>query len=744
MNKILFSFLFLIGIAHAQGGSIQGKVEDVETSSPIQYVNANLPLGKAGFTNELGLFYIEDIKPGNYKLLVTHIGYKTEIIPIEIKKNLETNVSIQLIKTGLDLSEVKVGGKKASSLNTFAAIDIKLRPVSTSQDMLRIVPGIFIAQHAGGGKAEQIFLRGYDLDHGTDINISADGMPVNMVSHAHGQGYSDLHFLIPETIEKVNFNHGPYNAQYGNMATAGYVSFKTKDFINNSSIKLEAGRFDTKRASGIFKIISSEKINRRRQLYIASEYFLSEGYFKSPQNFHRFNTLAKYNAIKNNSQLTIISSHFNSKWNASGQIPDRAVTDGLIDRYGSIDDTEGGETGRSNLSVIFKRQLQKGWKTTDQLYFTKYSFDLYSNFTFFLKDSINGDQINQKENRTIYGYLGNLKKEWNKIDAVTEVGYGFRFDNIKDIELAHSVKRKHLNSVQKGKIKEGNIYLYIQQFLQLNKWNFSTGIRLDQQGFSYTDQRLQKNKQDRQSRTTINPKLSVGYAHTNSTKFFLSMGSGYHSNDTRIILQGKAKEILPRVYGIDAGIILKPAKNIILKTTLWKLYSETEFVYIGDEGIVEPAGRSMRTGIDLSIRYQIAKWLFADIDADLARPRAIDAPKGEQFIPLAPIFSSIGGITVKNKENLSGSVRYRYLQNRPANEIGDIKAKGYFITDVMINYQLKNLELFISVDNLFNAAWREAQFATESRLRHELVPVTEIHYTAGAPLFYKTGLQINF
>lgn len=730
--------------AYSQTGSLKGKVGDLQTSSPIQYVNVNLPNGRNSFTNDLGLFYIANIHPGNYELVVSHIGYKTEIIPIEIKKNVITEVTVGLKKSELNLSEIKVGGKKAPSLNTIAGVDIKLRPVNSSQDMLRIVPGIFIAQHAGGGKAEQIFLRGYDLDHGTDINISVDGMPVNMVSHAHGQGYSDLHFLIPETVDKINFGYGPYSAQHGDMATAGYVSFQTKDFVEENSVRLEGGRFNTKRASGIIKLVNKEKENIRQQLYLASEYFFSDGYFQSPQDFHRANAMAKYTSLYgDHAQLSFIATTFGSRWNASGQVPDRAVQAGIIDRFGSLDNSEGGNTHRSNFSAIFKKQWNSGWKSSDQLFFAKYDFNLYSNFTFYLKDSINGDEINQKEKRSIYGYKGSLSKNWNKKNACTEIGYGLRYDNIRDIELAHTVQRTYLNSFQKGNIKEVNAYLYAQQNINWNKWHLTAGLRLDHLHFSYLD-KLNERKRATQSASTINPKLNVDYSINNNVRCFASIGSGFHSNDARIALDEEANKLLPKVYGIDAGVILKPTKDILLKTTLWKLYSEEEFVYVGDEGIIEPAGRSMRTGIDISVRYQIAKCLFVDFDANFAQPKAIDAPKGEDAIPLAPRFSSIGGITVKNGSGLSAAIRYRYLQNRPANETGSVIAKGYFITDLVTDYQIKKVEFFVSIENLFNAEWREAQFDTESRLLNEAAPVTEIHYTQGAPLFFKGGLRLIF
>ena len=333
MRKILFFFVLLHSIAGiAQKGTIEGFITDSETRSPLIGANINID-NKGENTDQFGRFIIPNINPGTYELLASYIGYKTEIIQVEVKKNTTNQIAVTMKKAGLDLAEVKIGGKKSSGLNSLHAVDILLRPVQSSQDLLRFVPGLFIAQHAGGGKAEQIFLRGYDIDHGTDIAIGVDGIPVNMVSHAHGQGYADLHFVIPETVEKVDFDKGPYFTNKGNLATAGFVDFRTIDYLKENSIKLEAGQFNAARLVGMLTLFKKENIKTKQQLFVASEYFRSDGYFDSPQNFHRFNVMAKYNAtIGNQSQLTIIASHFDSKWNASGQVPDRAVQDGTISR----------------------------------------------------------------------------------------------------------------------------------------------------------------------------------------------------------------------------------------------------------------------------------------------------------------------------------------------------------------------------------------------------------------------------
>ena len=750
MKKLCTTFLMTcicVVTTKSQSGSIKGSVTDEITASPLQNVNVNLPLGKGGFTDELGGFYINDVYAGRYELTISHIGYKTEVIPVEVKSNEISTLSIALKRSALKLDEIKIAGKQYQN-NTISAIDIKLRPVNSSQDVLRIVPGLFIAQHAGGGKAEQIFLRGFDIDHGTDINLSVDGMPVNMVSHAHGQGYSDLHFLIPETIERVEFNFGPYNTNKGNQATAGYVEFGTKNFLSHNMVKLEGGQFNTKRGTALLKLFNKEKNNHRQHLYLATEYFLSDGYFESAQDFHRFNVMGKYTALwNNNAQLQIIASTFNSKWNASGQVPERAVASGSITRFGAIDDTEGGETGRSNISAKFSKAWKNGWKTTDQVYFSNYDFSLFSNFTFYLNNPTDGDQIQQKETRNIWGYTGTMSKSWTIAgkEASSDFGFGFRHDDVRDIELSNTIQRKLVSTVQKGDVKESNVFVYSQQQIELSsRLNLNAGVRFDHFNFGYRDQVQGQTDFLRQTRNLVTPKLNLNYTANNSLKLFINTGIGFHSNDTRVILDNGADEIVPKVYGIDAGLIWKPVKDLLMKATLWHLYSQQEFVYVGDEGVIEAGGRTKRFGVDFSARYQFNTWLFADVDLNITKARSVDAPKGEDFVPLAPSFTTIGGLTAKNNNGLSGSLRYRYIKDRPADEFNYVIAKGYFLTDAIINYSWSKFEIFASIENAFNTDWNEAQFNTESRLRTETHSVSELHFTPGIPRFFKAGVSFSF
>src|SRR5688572_27754729 len=750
MKKIITALLVIHSFAvFSQKGSIQGYVGDLLTQAPLSGVNINLAdNGKGDNSDDFGSFHIDNIEPGMYDLVISHIGYKTETFPIEVKGNQSSALSVSLRRSELNLAAVSITGIKYSGLNTLGAIDIKLRPVNNSQDLLRIVPGLLIAQHAGGGKAEQVFLRGYDIDHGTDIHISVDGMPVNVVSHAHGQGYADLHFLIPETVEKIKFDKGPYNTQKGNLATAGYVEFNTMEFLDENSVKIEAGKFNTQRAVVLARLLNKEKQNNRQQFYFASELFNTDGFVKSPQDFHRFNFQGKYTAVfKNHAKLIISASMFDSKWNASGQIPHRAVEAGIISRYGSIDNSEGGNTSRSNFNLKYSKQWKNGWETTNQFYYSRYHFNLYSNFTFFLHDDVNGDAINQNESRSISGYSATVTKNGmlGSRKVSTEFGGGFRFDDVKDIQLSKAANRKWLGNIQKGKIKETNSFLYIHQNLELaDKLYLDAGLRYDYFHFGYQDHLAGTLDFNFQNKAVLSPKLRFNYSIIPGLKLFFSNGIGFHSNDTRVILDNKAKNIIPKVYGTDIGFVAKPLKSFVLKTTAWRSYSQQEFVYVGDEGIIEQGGRTVRMGIDVSARYQINSWLFADLDLNYAKARFIDAAKGENYIPLAPSFTSIGGLTAKMKTGFNASLRYRFIDDRPANEFNSVKADGYFITDLILSHAVKVLEFSLSIENVFDREWREAQFETESRLKFEAMPVSEIHYTPGTPMFVKIGVSIKF
>ena len=426
MRYFIAFMLFLTGLvshSQVQKGTITDQFGNVIDNAYL----VNLTSDSHAHTNDLGMFSIDKTTIGDL-LEISALGYKKLNYKVVNGAN-----NIILEDDIFRLNEIVIQ-QKLSAMNVISKIDLETTPVNSSQEILRKVPGLFIGQHAGGGKAEQIFLRGFDIDHGTDIAISVDGMAVNMVSHAHGQGYADLHFVIPETVEKIDFGKGAYYADKGDFATAGYVAFQTKEKLDKSSISFEAGQFNTLRTVALFNLLDKQK---KQSAYIASEYILTDGPFDSPQNFNRVNLLGKYSAIlDDNSKFSITASRFSSKWDASGQIPQRLVDNGTISRFGAVDDTEGGNTSRTNFNASLKKPIDENTFMKANAFYSKYEFELYSNFTFFLEDPINGDQIKQKENRSIYGMNTELNRKVknNNWDVQFQLGLGFRADATVDTE----------------------------------------------------------------------------------------------------------------------------------------------------------------------------------------------------------------------------------------------------------------------------------------------------------------------
>ncbi len=725
--------------AFAHLGTVLGTVTDLSTGLPLRGVTVQLTgTGRATASNELGQFRFEGLLAASYKVELSLIGYKPIIIDVAVGDDEIATVKAVMATAPIELKEVVATARQAHDQQLISNLDIKLRPVTNSQEILRMVPGLFIGQHAGGGKAEQIFLRGFDLDHGTDIRLTVDGMPVNMVSHAHGQGYADLHFVIPELVETVDFKKGTYTTDKGNLATAGWVDFRTRTALDHSFVKLEAGQFDTYRAVAGIDLLGQKGKNKNQSAYIASEYSYTNSYFDNPQNFNRFNITGKYHGhVAPNTNLTLSGSTFWSRWNHSGQIPDRAVESGLVGWFGSVDPTEGGETSRTNFNAQLVTVTPKNHVLKQQLYYSNYNFELYSNFTFFLKDSVDGDQIRQKERRNLFGYNGSysIQSKVGEMDWTSTFGAQYRQDITNGTELSHTLNRKQiLERQQYGDVNEANASLYADENIRLSdKFSMNAGVRFDFFRSQYRDMLLNPSVTQSVTQSIVSPKLNFYYTPNPRLQFYLNSGKGFHSNDARVVTAQDGKQTLPAAYGSDLGLIIKPFPKLLVNAAAWYLWMQQEFVYVGDEGVVEPGGRSRRLGIDLSVRYQIIQNLFADVDLNTARPRSIDAVAGQNYLPLAPVFTSTGGLSLKTRHGFNGSMRYRYIANRPANEDNSMVAKGYFLNDLQLNYPKGKYSIGLSIQNLFNTRWKETQFDTESRLRSEAVPVEEIHFTPGTP-----------
>ncbi|SFZ92596.1 Outer membrane receptor proteins, mostly Fe transport [Flaviramulus basaltis] len=740
--KKLTAFLIIVFANILYSQQVKGVViNEIEQPLEAAYVY-NLNSKSHSHTSENGVFILDDSKVGD-SIRVGLLGYRNKTIVLN-EINIDSKLILTLEEKLFQLEEMVIR-EQLNALSTITRLDLNTSPVNSSQEVLRKIPGLIIGQHAGGGKAEQLFLRGFDIDHGTDISISVDGMPVNMVSHAHGQGYSDLHFLIPETVNKIDFGKGSYYAKEGDFNTAGYVNFSTKDYLKESEVTFSIGQFNSLRTLGMIDLLGNTK---NQNAYMAVEYLSNDGPFESPQNFNRLNLFGKYVMFSpENDKLTLTASHFTSRWDASGQIPQREVDNGNITRFGAIDDTEGGNTKRTNFNVEYNKYVSDNISLKTNAFYSHYEFELYSNFTFFLEDPINGDQIKQKENRDIFGLNTALKYQTylGNTPVTIKTGLSFRNDIADDTELSKTLNRRTtLENVQLGDINQTNMDAFINAEFELGKFIIVPALRLDYFKFLYND-KLQTNYTSlSENKTILSPKLNFFYNAKDNLQWYLKSGIGFHSNDVRVVVSNQGKDVLPKAYGLDFGNIWKPTSKLVLNSALWYLFLEQEFVYVGDAGVVEPSGKTERYGLDLGLRYQFNNWLFFDSDATLTKARSTEDIDGQNYIPLAPDFTMAGGFSVNNLHGFSGGLRYRYIDDRPANEDNSIVAQGYFVTDINANYNIGNVTLGLVIENLFDVAWNETQFATESRLQNEVQSVEEIHFTPGAPFYIKGSVSYKF
>jgi outer membrane receptor protein involved in Fe transport len=656
----------------------------------------------------------------------------------------------------------------AASSETIRARDYELRPHTTTQEILNNIPGLVVAQHQGGGKAAQYFLRGFDADHGTDVAVFIDGLPVNLVSHAHGQGYADLNFLIPETVQRIELYKGPYFVQYGDFDTAGAINIVTKDNVTENSVSALGGYFNTTR----YSTAVSPSFGPVKTL-LAAEYYYSDGPFISPNRYQRYNLFGKLTwELTPDTKLLFWASQYSGDWHGSGQIPLREVHAGHLDRFGAIDPTEGGHTDRQNVNLIYSYtpSPQETWLV--QTYGSRYKLNLFNNFTFFLDDPVRGDGINQNDQRYLYGGRISYSRIWTLGTIATQstVGLETRNDEIHT-GLYHQEQRQRFSTTNKVHTGEHSLSGYLQQEFFLTEWaRLQLGVRGDQ-FFFHVGNRLPAGAPNgipiHGARTDglVNPKANLilspfQTADTlwRNTEFYLNFGMGYHSNDARDAVQANGKP-LSRATGGELGTRTNLWDRLDLAAALWILDLNSELVFVGDDGTTEPRGPTRRWGIDFEARYQFLEWLSTDFDLSYADPRfRLKQSNGVvgTAIPLAPTLLMNAGLTAQFSKGFSGALRLRYLDDRPANETRTFTARGYVLLDLLLSYRWKNLEATLQVLNLTDTDWREAQFDTNSCVRSEVgvdprcpasgggEGIEDIDFTPGNPIGLRGGLTLYF
>ncbi|MFO0761604.1 MAG: TonB-dependent receptor [Byssovorax sp.] len=643
-------------------------------------------------------------------------------------------------------------GSEAASRTVVGRRELELRPRLRPGDIVEAVPGLFAVQHAGGGKANQYFLRGFDADHGTDVAFFTDGVPVNMVSHGHGQGFTDMHFLIPELVTSLDGYKGPYYSNLGDFATAGAVDLHLAEKFEESLAEYSIGQYGVMRGL----VIESPDLGDDARAVIAAELYKDDGPFKNPEDLKRFNVYAKAShdfGRTSKVQLTLMS--YGSTWNGSGQIPARAVCgegepqnpgpasfgEPCIDRFGSVDPTEGGSTQRHMGALTYTTAFHDA-DLSVMAYLVRYRFSLYSNFTFFAEDPKNGDQIEQTDDRTLGGADIRYRRHDHLLGGqfTTTFGAQARVDSI-DNALYHDVARERLETRVKAGISESQIGVYVEENARIRRYlRFVLGARAERIDVNVEDRRDVLTGGDQsgtQGATQLLPKAMAIVSPIPQLDLFADYGRGFHSNDARgAVLRKGAATLMTPATGYEIGARVTPIPPLSFTAAAYLLDLQSELVWSGDAGTTEASGQTRRYGLEIGGRLRLGNWLFADVDATFnhASYRA-NAGNGNS-VALAPTRTITAGVGVRKEIGPflpSASVRVKSLGPRPANEDGSLTAEGFTVVDANAALRWKNIELGADIQNLFNATWREVQFATTTRLRYEPAAVTGIHYSPGWP-----------
>ena len=651
----------------------------------------------------------------------------------------------------LEVPEVSVIGERpvaASSQQFIPDKEYLLQPQGRPAQVLRLIPGFVAVEHSGGaGKADQYFLRGFDADHGTDVAFFTDGMPINFRSHAHGQGYADLNFIIPETIEGLDVYKGAYLPEFGDFDTAGAVNFRTREIVKEGVIQAAGGQFDTQR----YILMFSPTKDKIRTLF-AGEGYYTNGPFLNDNRYFRANLLGKVTTnFTSRDEFSFTATLHNAQWNASGEIPLRAVDDGTLDRFGAIDPSEGGKTLRTTGKLNYHYDTLSGGQFFANVYAQYYKFNLYTNFTYFLNDPVNGDGIQQSDTRAIFG--GDVgyrqRAEIFGMPTMGTIGFQARVDDIH-ARLGTQVTRNPLGTTTDSDILEASYAPYIKAEVQPLPWMRVTGgLRTEMFTFNVQNRCSDCVEQPagRATSTIVLPKANLILGPWFRTEFFANYGEGYHSNDARTaVTPGSSPLARARTY--EVGVRSRPwgPDGIELMTTLWAIDLKSELVFVGDEGTTESRGPTRRRGIEAALRGQV--WGPIYINGSITWSKA-EFDNGDA-IPLAPELTAYGAVLVQWPEGLRSQFQATYLGVRPLIEDRSAKASSWIDFDLSERYVLPvklphgRLEAFLFIQNILNTKWEQATFFFESRLRNEAAGVNDIHFVPGNPRFFMGGLAWYF
>jgi outer membrane receptor protein involved in Fe transport len=623
---------------------------------------------------------------------------------------------------------------------------LALRPLSRPAEMLELVPGLIATQHSGEGKGNQYFLRGFNLDHGTDLALQVDGLPVNMPTHAHGQGYADLNFLLPELVDHLAYRKGPYYAEIGDFGTAGSSEFVYVDALEQSNLTMTAGENDYRRVFGAQSFDAFAGA-----ITAAAAVTRYDGPWKLNQNLDKRNALLKYHQETDNQTWSITASLFDNTWDATDQIPQRSVRKRTLHRFATIDESDGGKTYRHSLSMDWTRSYNDAHVEVDG-YLMDYGLDLFSNFTYFMADPVRGDQFEQSEDRRVYGFNAAYTKALPmSIPTSLHLGLQNRTDAI-DVGLYKTQQRVRHATTRTDTVQQSlsSAYAEIEQFWS-DSFRSVAAVRADHYRYD-VDADFALNS-GTGSDTLLSPKFGLVYSQSTRTEYFLSAGQGFHSNDARgttinidPVTGDPAEPVDPlaKARSIELGMRTSVIANTQIAISMFSMKLDSELLYVGDAGATEALGASKRRGIEMGALYAPTRWLLVDTDVTLTKARLLGVG-ADNHIPNSVARTASLGLIVNDLNNWSGGLRLRYLGEAPLIEDNSVTSDSTFLMNAQASYQFNpNWSLGLEIMNLLDSRDNDITYFYESQLAGEAQAEEDIHFHPSEPRSVRLTLQARF
>ncbi len=725
----------LPGVSVQATSSERRTTQTTVTDQQGQYVFSSVPAGQYGLTFSLTNF--ADVRRRD----VTASSTAPARVDVAMQLAVNAAVVVTARDTFKNLADLRnpeenlVGVATAASEGAVTGRQIDTRPIMRAGEVLEAVPGVIISQHSGEGKANQYYLRGFNLDHGTDFATTVAGIPVNLPTHAHGQGYSDTNFLIPELVTGVQYRKGPYYAQEGDFSAAGAAHINYANVLARSIASVSMGQDGWGRAL----FAASPKIGSG-SLLGALELNHNDGPWELPDDYRKVNGVIRYSRGNNQNAFSLTGLFYRADWASTDQVPQRAIDRGLISRFGHIDPTDAGSTARYSAVADYQR-TSAGALTRATAYVSKYRLNLFSNFTYALDDPDNGDQFEQADRRWVTGarVAQTRKVRWGNRLGENTFGVQVRHDDIGVVGLYHTAARVRLSTTREDAVRQTSVGAFAENEMPLAPWLRTTaGVRVDGYWFDVPSGDPANARSENSG--LVSPKGGLILGPWRNTEFYVNAGTGFHSNDAR------GATPLVRAKGVESGFRTVAIPRVQTTLTVWRLDLGSELLFVGDAGTTEASRPSSRYGVEWTNYLRLSPMWSADADLAWSHSRFADADPAGNYIPgSAQVVASLG-LTAEVTRGLFGSLRLRYFGSRPLIDDNSVRSSSTSLVNAQVGYHITpRVHALLDVFNLFDRQSSDIDYLYTSRLPGEPAGgVDDIHLHPALPRSVRAVLRIQF